>query len=65
MSKYTLNDIKFNPAPLTLCPVGQGDNADKEELKKIFQKNKELMEHQNDNSMREKCWGIGLSKRVA
>ncbi len=29
MSEYTLNDIKFNPAPLTLCPAGQGDNADK------------------------------------
>lgn len=44
MSEYTLNDIKFNPAPLTLCPVGQGDHADKEELQKAFQKNKELME---------------------
>ncbi len=44
MSEYTLNDIKFNPAPLTLCPAGQGNNADKEKLKKIFQKNKELME---------------------
>ncbi len=44
MSEYTLNDIKFNPASLTLCPAGQGDNADKEKLKKIFQKNKELME---------------------
>ena len=44
MSEYTLNDIKFNPAPLTLCPAGQEDNADKEELKKAFQKNKELME---------------------
>lgn len=44
MSEYTLNDIKFNPAPITLCPAGQGDNADKEELKKAFQKNKELME---------------------
>lgn len=44
MSEYTLNDVKFNPAPLTLCPVGQGDNADKDELNKIFQKNKELME---------------------
>lgn len=44
MSEYTLNDIKFNPAPLTLCPVGQGDNVNEEELKKTFQKNKELME---------------------
>ena len=37
MSEYTLNEIKFNPGSLTLCPAGQGDNADKEE-------NKELME---------------------
>jgi len=44
MGEYTLNDIKFNPVPLTLCPVGQEDNADKEELKKTFQKNKELTE---------------------
>lgn len=44
MGEYTLNDIKFNPEPITLCPIGQGDNADKEELKKTFQKNKELME---------------------
>lgn len=44
MSEYTLNDINFNPAPLTLCPIGQGDNADKEELKRTFQKNRELME---------------------
>lgn len=44
MSEYTLNDVKFNPAPLTLCPTGQEDNADKVELKKTFQKNKELME---------------------
>lgn len=44
MNDYTLNDIKFNPAPLTLCPIGQGDNADAEELKMVFQKNKELME---------------------
>lgn len=44
MSEYTLNDIKFNPAPLTLCPAGQGDNADAEELQRTFQKNKELME---------------------
>ena len=44
MSDYTLNDIKFNPAPLTLCPAGQGDNADKHELRKMFHKNKELME---------------------
>lgn len=44
MGEYTLNDIKFNPAPLTLCPIGQGDNADKEKLKKTFQKNKELAE---------------------
>ena len=44
MSEYTLNDVKFNPAPLTHCPAGQGDNADKDELKKVFQKNKELME---------------------
>ncbi len=43
MSEYTLNDIKFNPAPYTL-PIGQGDNADKEELKGAFQKNRELME---------------------
>ena len=44
MSEYMLNDIKFNPAPLTLCPAGQGDNTDEAELKKIFQKNKELAE---------------------
>lgn len=44
MSEYTLNDIKFNPAPLTLCPAGQGDNADEKELQKAFQKNKELIE---------------------
>lgn len=44
MSEHTLNDIKFNPAPLTLYSVGWEDNADKDELKKIFQKNKELME---------------------
>ena len=44
MSEYTLNDIKFNPAHLTLCPIGQGDNADEAELKKTFQKNKELAE---------------------
>lgn len=44
MSEYTLNDIKFNPAPLTCCPIGQGDNADEAELKKAFQKNKELAE---------------------
>lgn len=49
MSEYTLNDIKFNSVPLTLCPIGQGDNADKEELEKAFQKNRELaerLEHQ-------------------
>jgi hypothetical protein len=45
MSEHALNDIKFNPAPLTLYSVGWEDNADKDELKKIFQKNKELMEH--------------------
>lgn len=44
MSDYTLNDIKFNPAPLTLCPAGQEDGADTEELKITFQKNKELRE---------------------
>lgn len=44
MSEYTLNDIKFNPAPITLCPAGQGDSADEEELKKAFDKNRELME---------------------
>ena len=44
MSEYILNDMKFNPAPLTLCPIGQGDNADKEELKEKFRKNRELME---------------------
>lgn len=44
MSEYTLNDIKFNPAPITHCPAGQGDNVDKEELKKAFQKNRELIE---------------------
>lgn len=44
MSAYTLNDIRFNPAPLTLCPTGQGDNADKTKLQKAFQKNRELAE---------------------
>ena len=44
MSEYTLNDIKFNPAPITLCPAGQGDDMDEEELQRVFQKNRELME---------------------
>lgn len=44
MSEYTLNDIKFNPAPITLCPAGQRDDVDEEELKQIFQENKELLE---------------------
>lgn len=44
MSEYTLNDIKFNPAPITLCPAGQRDEADEEELRQIFRENKELLE---------------------
>lgn len=44
MSDYTLNDIKFNPPPLTLCSLGQGDNVDEEVIKTTGKKNKELME---------------------
>lgn len=44
MKEYTLNDIKFNPAPLTFCPIGEGDNIDEKYLEEAFQKNKELME---------------------
>lgn len=43
MSEYTLNDIKFNPAPITLCPAGQRDDVDEEELRQIFRENKELL----------------------
>lgn len=43
-SEYTLNDIKFNPAPITLCPARQRDDADEEELRQIFQENKKLLE---------------------
>ena len=45
MSEYTLNDIKYTPAPLTLCPIGQGyDDVDAEEVEKEFQKNRALLE---------------------
>ena len=33
MREYTLNDIKFNPEPITLCPLGQKDDVDEEFLK--------------------------------
>ena len=39
MSDYTLNDIKFNPTLLTLCPLGQGDNVDEEVIKTTGKKN--------------------------
>lgn len=44
MSEYTLNDIKFNPEPITLCPAGQSDDVDEEELRQMFRENKELLE---------------------
>lgn len=43
MSEYTLNDIRFNPEPLTLCPLGKGDNVDEEIIKAEGKKNRELM----------------------
>lgn len=44
MREYTLNDIKFNPEPITLCPLGQGDDTDEEVIKTTGKKNRELME---------------------
>ena len=44
MREYTLNDIKFNPEPITLYPLGQKDDMDEEFLKADGKKNRELME---------------------
>ena len=44
MREYTLNDIKYNPDPITLCPLGQKDDVDEEDLKADGKRNRELME---------------------
>ncbi len=44
MSKYTLNDINFDPAPLSKFVPDPDYKADEEEIKRGYQKNRELME---------------------
>lgn len=45
MSEYTLNDIKFNPNPPTLCRIGEGkDTISESELREGYRKNREMME---------------------
>ena len=43
MSEYTLNDIKYNPTPLTLCAIGTDYKADRKKLDDSFKQNRELM----------------------
>ena len=43
MSEYTLNDMKFNPEPLTLFVPDPNYKPDEEKLQKDFKKNRELV----------------------
>ena len=42
MREYTLNDIRSTPGPIEPLPIGEGiDNATEEELRAVFQRNRE------------------------
>lgn len=43
MREYTLNDIRFNPEPLTLFEPDPNYKPNEEELEQGFEKNRELI----------------------
>lgn len=43
MREYTLNDIRFNPEPLTLFEPDPNYKPNEEELEQGFKKNRELI----------------------
>ncbi|MBR1627863.1 MAG: hypothetical protein IJ679_01180 [Lachnospiraceae bacterium] len=43
MREYTLNDIKFNPEPLTLFEPDPEYKPNEEELEQDFRRNRELI----------------------
>ena len=54
MSRYTLNDMAFDPEPLTLFEGDPDYKADEEDLKSGFQRNRELMEQFRQEYKRKK-----------
>ena len=55
MRKYTLNDIQFNPSPLTLVDLKEDETVNEAELERERRYNKELMEQlENEYSERQR-----------